>query len=88
MELNQALGWLEDDIAVDARIKVLIDYVELVLGGGEGLTYSGNDRSDLRASMLRDLADRWIAGRRGEGDALADRPPSPERRRRGFYAVP
>jgi hypothetical protein len=88
MELNQALGWLEDDVAVDARIKVLVDYVELVLGGGEGLTYSENDRSDLRASMLRDLAAHWIAGRRGEADALADRPPSPEERRRGFYAVP
>jgi hypothetical protein len=88
VDFNEALDCLEHDVAVEARVTVLIDYVELVLGGGEGLTYSENDRSDLRASMLRDLADRWIAGRRREGDVLADRPPSPEGRRRGFYAVP
>jgi hypothetical protein len=88
MDMNEALGWLEDDVAVDARVKVLIEYVELVLGGAEGLTYSDNDRRDLRASILRDLVDHWAQGRREEGKALADRPPSPEERRRGFYPVP
>jgi hypothetical protein len=88
MGINEAFDWLEQDVAVDARVTVLIDYVELVLGGAEGVRYSDNDRSALRASILRDLAGRWTEGRREEGEPLADRPPSPEERRRGFYAVP
>ena len=88
MDFNEALDCLEHDVAVEARVTVLIDCVELVLGGAEGVGYSDNDRSDLRASILRDLAGRWTEGRREEGEALADRPPSPEERRRGFYAVP
>jgi hypothetical protein len=105
MEINEALNQLSHDRAVDARLVVLIEYVELVLGGAEGLSYSEGDRDDLRRKILQLLAVRWTQGRQEEDERLGatddgtrwttmptDAPPqpshSPEKRRRGLYAVP
>jgi hypothetical protein len=51
---------------VDARLAVLADYVELVLGGAEGLSYSEAERDGLRMSILDLLAVRWAQGRQEE----------------------
>jgi hypothetical protein len=67
---DEALDKLEHDGAVDARVAVLIEYVELLLGGAEGLSYSDDDRSDLRAAILQLLAVRWTQGRQEEDDRL------------------
>jgi hypothetical protein len=88
MDVNEALDWLQHDVAVDTRVTVLIDYAELVLGGAEGLGYSDNDRIYLRASILRVLAGTWTEWPQEEGEGPQPGPPSPEERRRAFYTVP
>ena len=38
MDTNEALNKLSQDAGVDARLVVLVDHVELLLGGAEGIT--------------------------------------------------
>lgn len=70
MDTNEALNKLSHDGNVDARLVVLIDYVELLLGGAEGLSYSATERDGLRTSILQLLAVRWAQGRQEEDDRL------------------
>jgi hypothetical protein len=63
---TEALNRLSHDGDVDARLVVLADYVELVLGGAEGLSYSEAERDGLRMSILDLLAVRWAQGRQEE----------------------
>jgi len=59
VDSNEALNHLSCDGDVDARVAVLVEYAELVLGGAEGLRYSSADWDGLRTSILQLLADRW-----------------------------
>jgi hypothetical protein len=70
VDSNEALNHLSCDGDVDARVAVLVEYAELVLGGAEGLRYSSADWDGLRTSILQLLADRWAQGRQEEGDGL------------------
>jgi hypothetical protein len=70
MDTNEALNKLGHDADVDARLAVLIDHVELLLGGAEGLSFSAAERDSLRTSILQLLAGRWTQGRQEEDDRL------------------
>ena len=65
MDKREALDNLSHDAGVDARLVVLVDYVELLLGGAEGTSYSDSERDGLRTSILQLLALRWAQGRPG-----------------------
>ena len=67
MDMNEALNKLSHDAGVDARLVVLIDYVEILLGGAEGLSYSATERDGLRTSSCLLSAGHKDARRRTTG---------------------
>jgi hypothetical protein len=71
VNLKEVLNRLQHDVDVDARLLLLLDYVELVLGGAGGLSYSDSDRDSLRTAIVQLLAVRWVQGRQEEDDRFA-----------------
>jgi len=77
VNIKEALNMLHHDVDVDTRMVALVDCVELLLGGAEGLGYSDDDRSDLRTTILQLLGVRWIQARQEADDRLLEAAESP-----------